>query len=124
MSRLITKKQKAFADEYKETGNATQSALKAYDTKTPEAAKSIGSRTLKIANVQEYLKSKQDVYISRMDKLSTKAKQEGIRYQATKDLLDRSGLKPTEKITADIKSTNVNEDDFNQFLTILTRTTP
>ncbi len=121
MSRQLTKKQKIFANEYKETGNATQSALKAYNTTSKDCAKSIGSRTLEKPNVQEYLKSNQEVYLSRMDKLSEKAKQEGIRYQATKDLLDRSGLKPKERIEADIKSTKVNDDDFNEFIRILTR---
>lgn len=44
--RNITMKQRNFIKEYVETGNATKSALKIYDTKNYNVAKSIGQENL------------------------------------------------------------------------------
>lgn len=106
MSRKLTDKQKKFADLKLETGNATQSALKTYDTEDYDTAKSIGHENLTKPHIIAYLESKQPEYINRMDKLSLTAKSDMVKFVSTKDLLDRSGLKPIEKT----QSVNFNVD--------------
>ena len=46
MSTALTKKQKGFVRDYVKTGNGTQSALKHYDTKNENVARSIASENL------------------------------------------------------------------------------
>jgi len=90
-------KQKKFADEYLDKGVASKAAEIAYDVKNNAVARSIGSENLTKPNIIEYLEGKQPKYINKMESLSETAKNEGVQFQATKDLLDRSGLKPIEK---------------------------
>lgn len=97
MSRKITKKQKEFADAYLETGNGTQSALKAYDTEDYNTAHSIASENLQKPTVQEYLASKAEAAALMIFKLSQEAEAEPVRLNASKDILDRAGFKPVEK---------------------------
>jgi phage terminase small subunit len=56
MSKKLTPKQKKFADNYIESGNATQSAIKAgYSKKT---AKSVGSENLTKPDIKAYIDKK------------------------------------------------------------------
>ncbi|MGI1808864.1 terminase small subunit [Pediococcus pentosaceus] len=56
MSKKLTPKQKKFADSYIESGNATQSAIKAgYSRKT---AKSVGSENLTKPDIKSYIEKK------------------------------------------------------------------
>ncbi|MEM1455588.1 terminase small subunit [Pediococcus pentosaceus] len=56
MSKKLTPKQKKFADNYIESGNATQSAIKAgYSRKT---AKSVGSENLTKPDIKSYIEKK------------------------------------------------------------------
>lgn len=56
MSNELTPKQKKFADNYIESGNATQSAIKAgYSSKT---AKSVGSENLTKPDIKSYIEKK------------------------------------------------------------------
>ena len=98
MSRKITKKQKAFADKYLETGNGTRAALATYDTDKEDTAKSIASENLTKPNVLAYLESNADAVANNMVKLALKAKNEQVQVNAGKDVLDRAGYKPKEKI--------------------------
>lgn len=102
--RGITPKQKKFADEYLETGNGKQSALKAYNTDSGEIAASIASENLIKPNVLDYLKEHANNAASVIIGLSNNAENETVRLNASKDILDRSGFKPTEK------SVNLNLD--------------
>lgn len=52
MTRVLTKKQKGFVDDYVKTGNGTKSALKVYDTKDISVASSIASENLKKPEIQ------------------------------------------------------------------------
>lgn len=54
MSKL-TKKQRKFVNEYADTGNGTQSALKAYNTEDNNTAKSIASENLTKPAIREEL---------------------------------------------------------------------
>lgn len=97
MSRKITKKQKDFADNYLKTGNGRQSALKTYNTKSPIVAGSIATENLTKPNVQQYLQDNAELAANHMVKLMLKAKSENVQQLASKDILDRSGYKPTDK---------------------------
>lgn len=55
MANKLTKKQKTFVDAYLVTGNGTQSALKAYDTDSPQVAEAIGSENLSKPIIQKAL---------------------------------------------------------------------
>lgn len=46
MARGLTKKQRGFVNDYADTGNATKSALKNYDTQDSRVAEAIGSENL------------------------------------------------------------------------------
>lgn len=100
----LTKKQKGFADDYLDSGNGSQSAKKNYNITTDGSARAVASRTLTKANVQEYLASKADDAASMVYFLSQKSKQDFIKLNASKDILDRAGFRAVEK------SVNVNVD--------------
>lgn len=57
MSNNLTKKQKDFIREYAETGNGTQSALKAYDTDSESVANAIAVENLQKPMIQNAIKS-------------------------------------------------------------------
>lgn len=97
MSRNITKKQKIFADEYLDTGNGTQSALKAYNTNDYNTASVISSENLEKPKIIRYLEDNAGAVASNMIRLALKAKNEQVQVNAGKDVLDRAGYKPTEK---------------------------
>ena len=66
----LTKKQKEFADEYLETGNGTQAALKAYDASNENSAAVEANRTLRKAKIQKYLEDKAEKAALRVEELS------------------------------------------------------
>lgn len=93
----LTKKEKDFADAYIETGNGTQSALKAYDTDSPNVASAIAVGNLRKQRVQEYLEDKAEVAASIIFSLAQSSENDAVRLNASKDIMDRSGYKPVEK---------------------------
>jgi phage terminase small subunit len=97
MATRITKKQKAFADNYLDTGNATKAVLRVYDTNDDNTAAAIGSQNLRKLNVIDYLNLNAKAVASNMLKLAMEAKSEMAQINAGKDVLDRSGYKPTDK---------------------------
>src|SRR3990167_1074175 len=98
MSEELTKKQKAFADNYIETGNATQAVIDAkYDVKDENSAAVIGSENLRKLNVREYIEENAGGAASRIVDISMKAKNEAVKLSANKDILDRAGYKPIDK---------------------------
>lgn len=105
VNNMLTKKQKAFADDYLETGNGTKSALKTYDTDSENTAAMIASTNIRKPKIMEYLASKAESAASEIFKLSVGAKNETVKLNANKDILDRAGYKPIERqdITSDGK---------------------
>ncbi len=97
MARKITKKQKAFADKHLETGNGTKSALETYDTQDENTAAVIASENLRKPKIIEYLEGHGKNAATEIVRLGLKANNENVRLGANKDILDRIGLKPTEK---------------------------
>ena len=123
MARKLTKKQKGFADDYVDTGNATKSALKNYDTEDYFTAGNIASDNLKKPKIIEYIEANADNAMSRIVEISIKAKNETVKLNANKDIVDRAGFKPTErqevKITLpkpilDLTDAGIQEDNSNQ----------
>ena len=57
----LTKKQKAHADKYLETWNATQAALEVYDTTDYSTAWNIASDNLKKPKIRAYLEDKWEI---------------------------------------------------------------
>lgn len=117
MSRLLTKKQKAFADELLETGNGTESALKTYDTELETTAASIASENIRKPKIIEYMQQKSPAAASMIFKLSQGAKNENVKLQASKDILDRSGFKaldPIAPIFNQFNFNNLNDDELKR----------
>lgn len=102
MSRRITKKQKAFADSYIETGNGMQAAIKAYNITDNKpynpTARMIASDNLTKPNVIEYLQGISYRVATHIEKLAFGAESENVQVVASKDILDRAGYKPTDKM--------------------------
>lgn len=116
----LTKKEKGFADKYLETGHGVQSALDNYDTKDYSTAGAIASQNLKKLKIQEYLADKAEDASSMVYKLSQKAKNEAVRLNASKDILDRSGFKPVEQIIKlNLNTTQFSEEEATQLLNLL-----
>lgn len=98
MSRTLTRKQEAFAREYIDNnGNGAKAALKAYDTEDNGTARVIASQNLTKYNVIEYIQSKASKAASNVFTLANKAKNETVRLNANKDILDRAGFRPVER---------------------------
>ena len=93
----LTKKQKGFVKDYLDTGNATESAERNYNVKDRDVARSIGSENLTKPDIRAYLADKSNDAVSMVYTLSQTAENEGVRLNASKDILDRAGYKPVDK---------------------------
>ena len=99
---MLTEKQTAFVKEFALTGNGTQSAIKAgYSEKTAyqkghqlryQLARQIEDETRKL------MQSAVPGALAQIVDLAARATSEQVRLQAAKDILDRAGLNPTERV--------------------------
>ena len=99
---LMTERQDKFIDIYSKTGNATQSAIEAgYSQKTAKQKgyelknllrKEINEQTQKV--LADHVPSS----IKWLSELARDSESDSVRLGAIKDLLDRAGLKPVERI--------------------------
>jgi phage terminase small subunit len=99
---LMTERQDKFVDIYSKTGNATQSAIEAgYSEKTAKQKgyelknllrKEINEQTQKV--LADHVPSS----IKYLSELAESSESDSVRLGAIKDLLDRAGLKPVERI--------------------------
>lgn len=110
----LTKKQKGFANDYIDTGNGLQSALKNYDTDSVDVAKSIASENLTKPNVRDYIESKAEKAAEIVYTLATTAENETVKLNASKDILDRAGYKPIEKTQSIQVNLKGDIKDFNE----------
>ena len=97
MAKNLTKKQKGFSDDWLELGNGTKAALKNYDTTDENTAANIASVNLRKTKIIAYLEEAAAGATIRIKELSEKAKNEAVKLNANKDILDRAGYKPVEK---------------------------
>jgi len=94
----LTILQDKFIEHYTLTGNATKAAIEAgYSEKT---AKIKGSQLkAQFANeIREATQDKVPAGLRWLSELAEKAESESVRLGAVRDLLDRAGLKPVERI--------------------------
>lgn len=87
----LTGKQKAFADSYKETNNATESAVIAYGYTNRKTASVVGSENLGKPEIQKYFIGIAEKSAKNIEILSDKAKSENVRLMANESILDRAG---------------------------------
>lgn len=100
VAKKLTPKQVKFVEEYAKTGNATESAMKAYDTEDRRVAQAIGSENLSkpiIRTITEQLFpiEKSVEITANLHKLATQSQDEKIQVDATKEWL--SHAVPKEK---------------------------
>ena len=98
----MTDKQDLFIQEYVRSGNATKSAIYAgYSEKTAKAQghqlKNKLSEQIKDATYKA-LQDKIPQALKWVTDLAQNAESESVRLGAVKDILDRAGMKPVEKI--------------------------
>ena len=98
----MTDKQDLFIQEYVRSGNATKSAIYAgYSEKTAKAQghqlKNKLSEQIKDATYKA-LQDKIPQALKWVTDLAENAESESVRLGAVKDILDRAGMKPVEKI--------------------------
>lgn len=101
---MITEQQETFIEQYCLHGNASRAAEQAgyahpkqrgYELKNKFAAE-IEDRTKKM------IKDAVPSAMRMLQRLAEEAESESVRLGAVKDILDRAGLKPTEKIQQEI----------------------
>ena len=102
MLYMMTDKQTAFVKEFALTGNATQSAIKAgYSEKTAYQKGHQLRRQFQHAIEDETLRLMQAAVpgaLAQIVDLAARAVSEQVRLQAAKNIMDRAGLKSTERI--------------------------
>ena len=99
---MMTDKQAAFVKEIALTGNGTQSAINAgYSGKSAyqKAHQLRGQLAIEIENeTRRLMASAVPGALAQIVDLASHATSEQVRLQAAKDIMDRAGLKPTERI--------------------------
>lgn len=98
----LSYKQKEFVRHLKATNDPREASLLA--GYTSEATGSLLVRTNR--NIREVLAIQAQGAVDRIERLSIDAENESVRLQANKDIMDRAGYKPVEKV----QTTNVNID--------------
>ena len=111
MNTELTKKQRVFADEYINTGNAGLAAEKAYDVKNNQTARSMGSENLTKPNIREYIEEQAFDAMGRIVELSINATSEEVRLRANQDIVDRGGYKKAESVNLRIEQQELDDKD-------------
>ena len=120
---MITPQQQRFIDHFVLTGNASQSAIDAgYSEKTARQK----GHELKNLYRSEIVKATQKLLTDQvpaglrwLSELAESAESESVRLGAIRDLLDRAGLKPVERVettTIEKMSTEEIERELNALL--------
>lgn len=91
MKEGLTPKQTRFAQEYLETGNATEAADRAYTPQDRATARAIGSENLTKPNIRAYLDAYAGRAVMKIYQLSQEAENEYVQLAASRDILDRAG---------------------------------
>ena len=97
----FSKKQQGFINDYLETGNGTRAALNNYNIHGKDKeniAASIAAENLRKPKIKALLDDVASDAMARIIDLSMNAENENIRLAANKDILDRAGYKPREKV--------------------------
>ena len=120
---MRTEKQMAFVEAYCQTGNATKSAIQAGYSEATAKQKGHELKNQFKNQIEDRIKKMiQDsipAALNQISALAQTATSEQVRLNASKDILDRAGLKPEQRISHDEKST----DELRRELEALTGTT-
>ena len=124
---MRTAKQEAFVEEYCKSGNAAQSAIKAgYSEKVAKQkgyllkeqfAREIEDKTKKM--LQDCVPGA----LAQLQNLSSGAISEAVRLGAVKDILDRAGYKPVERVDQTISHAEMSNEELMRELKALTGST-
>ncbi len=99
--KTLSRKQVGFVNDYLETGNGTQAALKNYNIRgknKENIAAAIAKENLTKPQIKEVLEDAAQGAMARIIELSMSAENETVRLSANKDILDRAGYKPLSKL--------------------------
>jgi phage terminase small subunit len=99
---MLTDKQAEFVRQFALTGNATQSAISAGYSERTSYQKGHQLRYQFTREIEEEARRLMQLAVpgalAQVVDLAASAQSEAVRLQAAKDILDRAGLKPTERI--------------------------
>ena len=95
MGENLTVKQRKFAQEYLRSGNGTKAAIKTYNTKNPVVAASIAHENLRKPQIKGFIDEQALYAVKRMRALMAQSKNLSVAFQASRDLLDRAGYRPS-----------------------------
>jgi len=122
-----TEKQEAFIESYCQTGNATKAAIQAgYSQATAKQQGHVLKNKFAKEIEQRIKKMVQDAVpaaVSQISILAQTATSEQVRLNAAKDILDRAGLKPADRIEQRISHEDKSLDELKREFEALTGVT-
>jgi phage terminase small subunit len=102
MRQVLTPQQEKFIECFVASGNATQSALAAGYSEKGAGRQGYCLKNRYQAEIDKRtraeIKSLVPEALRQLKSLALQSESEQVRFQATRDILDRAGLKPTEKV--------------------------
>ena len=124
---MRTEKQEAFIESYCQTGNATKAAIQAgYSQATSKQQGHVLKNKFAKEIEQRIKKMVQDAVPAALNQISILAQtatSEQVRLNASKDILDRAGLKPADRVEQRISHDDKSIDELKRELEALTGTT-
>jgi hypothetical protein len=106
----MTPKKIKWIERYMETGNGIESALESYNTDSRNMAMVLAFRNKNDPAIQAVMASITENACSSILNLSQGARNEGVRLNASKDILDRLGYKAPQEILVDDRRELTKED--------------
>jgi len=106
----LTSKQKDLVDTYVTTGKSIKECAELVGYAKGESGRVVASRTLRLPHVQRYMMERVANTVGlgavsasrKLVELSSDAKSEYVQLEASRDLLDRAGIRAPERIQHDI----------------------
>ena len=118
MSRQPTLKQRKFAQAYiNNNGNGTQAVYNAgYNVMDYTSARALASENLTKLSVLNMIQGFAPTAQGNIEILANKAKNESVRLQANKDIMDRAGFMPVHKSETKQINIEINDDRFQEIM--------
>ena len=106
----LTTKQKDLVDTYVTTGKTIKECAEIVGYATGESGRVVASRTLRLPHVQRYMMERVANTVGlgavsasrKLVELSSDAKSEYVQLEASRDLLDRAGIRAPDRVQHDI----------------------
>ena len=110
-------KQLKFVESYLKGGNATQAVIDAgFNVKDRAVAKTRGSQLMANQKVWALIESAGENAQNNMIKLANGAKNESVRLNANKDILDRGGFAPVQRIQNTTVNITIDNEKFDDIM--------